>query len=457
MDNFKMDHVRNKIKTSKFIRLIWNPWFPFFCLFVFYGIIHLPMGLTKDDFYFQEVFHRTNVVAYFWENWELWSSRVLVSTVSAFFCFVPIIFWKIVNLFICMSIPYMCYRFLLKKEQNIPLAYVVCVLTVCYPYQDQMTSAGNVVTTTFYYWTLAAGLFSVYYLNRVRMGLKVTKIQYVFSLLATIFACNFEQTNLFFIFVYVFVAVIFTFYKKNKSVLRALWTQVIIASISLLVIFICPGNANRNEMAIAGIFPDFYMLGFFKKLEIAYTATMYRVFLKGEILFVILTLLIFILACSKTKSKKTRALYLVPFLITGTFSYDREIWFRLLSKIIPSQIAQLSVNEFSLFSSDAPMKGSISFVSYDNPVTYFFLILFGIVAVLLLAELYSVISDPIARCFIPFLVFAGFATRMSLSLSSTIWFSGSRTYLYFDFSILIAVLYLCYEGKVRSYEKTVVA
>ena len=100
MDNFKMDHVRNKIKTSKFIRLIWNPWFPFLCLFVFYGIIHLPMGLTKDDFYFQEVFHRTNVVAYFWENWELWSSRVLVSTVSAFFCFVPIIFWKIVNLFI---------------------------------------------------------------------------------------------------------------------------------------------------------------------------------------------------------------------------------------------------------------------------------------------------------------------------------------------------------------------
>ena len=91
MDIFNMDNKKTNIKTSKVMYLIWNPWFPFLCLFLFYAIIHLPMGLTKDDFYFQEVFHRTNVIDYFWENWNLWSSRVLVSTVSAFFCFLPVI------------------------------------------------------------------------------------------------------------------------------------------------------------------------------------------------------------------------------------------------------------------------------------------------------------------------------------------------------------------------------
>lgn len=256
-----------------------------------------------SDFFPEEATFLDAIYNFLEWHYLQWSPRVVIGTILVFVSHIPIICWNILDIIVVIYIGYALEQLVVIK--NLKIKYI-SMLTLFLAYRvPAMGSAGWIATTMNYSWLLASGLFVVLKIRKIRNGEQLSKLEYIWMILAAIFAMNQEQMNG--LFLMCMIGVFFIDY-KNNSVKKTLIPLGIINLLELLWMLLCPGNPLRNHLEAQYFLPEYEQYSLKRKMYEGLSCLLKAVFDKnglGYITFFILLLLAY-LTCKNKKAVSIR-------------------------------------------------------------------------------------------------------------------------------------------------------
>ena len=383
-----------------------------------------------DDKTFIDNIASNSIISYVGPRYFWWTSRTIIEFTLCLVLKTSKYLWILLEALMVTLAGYSISKLFIKdnkKENNIMLLFMILV----YPL-DVMNSAGWAATTTNYMWPLALGLFSLIPIRKIWDGEKIKFWQYPLYTLALLYACNQEQTCAIIVCLYLLFTVITTI--RDKKLHPYLLIQTLFTIASLLFILTCPGNYERQASEISENFKDIGMLSTLDKLGLGFTANFSEIFTKGDLVFLMFTGLIYVYIMTNYKDKLYRVVAAIPFLSILVSHYFR----RLTEKFFP--FINLFFDEFG--TKDVKLTAA-NCNNLFNVLPIVFSLGITICIVLSLLLIFKKLKNNVAL-----LIFlAGLASRVMMGFSPTVFVSGERTRIYFDFAMIIASLLVWLEFK----------
>lgn len=316
---------------------------------------------------------------------------------------------------------YSISKIFIKDNKNENTAMLIFMI-LAYPL-NKMASAGWAATTVNYMWPLATGLFALIPIRKIWDKEKIKPYQYVLYSIALIFAGNAEISCAILVGAYILFTVLYIL--KNKKIHPYMVVQTLIIIASLIFILTCPGNYARNNEEISNLFKDMNMLSFLDKVGLGFTSTMGLIIGKGNIVYAMFTMLIAVYIFSNYKEETLyKVIAIIPFLSILLMYYLSPITDNMFHFVV--SFRKLVATE-GLILSPATSNNML----YVVPVVFSFVNFISIVLSILL--IFKTLNNNVAL--IVFL--AGLASRLLMGFSPTIFSSGERTMIFFEFAMII--------------------
>ncbi|MDO4975329.1 MAG: DUF6056 family protein, partial [Alphaproteobacteria bacterium] len=410
----------NALKISK------SEYFPFivfaFLLLFFHACIRVGWA---DDEWFLNIANNENIFNFVMSRYYNWTSRAIIEFVLISIVRFPFV-WRILNAAITvLGAVSISKIFSYKNTKNIN--WIICALIFCTP-MNLYNSAGWIATTLNYSWPLFLGLFSILPIKKIIYNEKINWYEYILYFAAMIYATNQEQMCCILLGTY-FSFLVYLLFKYKKINVFMLFA-VLINIVSFILTIINKGNQFRKEFSIKSSFPDFEQVNFFRKIEMGYSSTLFEFIMKHNFIFFIFTLLIFICVYALKRNKVFRLISLIPVGSIFIFGF--------LSDFIDRYFPGIT----SIKNSMTPYGTGITLFS---PKTWVPDIILTLVCLSILFSLYVILENKKTYILTLFILTLGFASRMIMSFSPTIWVSGPRTCIFMYFSIIITLFILYQE------------
>lgn len=389
-----------------------------------------------DDSYFIEKITNKSILPFVANRYHWWSSRVIIEFVLCFVLKTSKYLW--ISLEACMVAlaGYSISKIFIKEEKNQNTTMLVFMI-LAYPL-NVMASAGWAATTVNYMWPLATGLFALIPIKKIWDGEKIKPYQYVLYTASLIFSGNVEISCAILVGAYVLYTILYII--KNKKVHPYLIIQNVIILASLIFILTCPGNHERNKFEIAENFSDLGMLSFFDKISLGLTSTIGLIIGKGNIVYAMFTMLIAIYIFSNYKETIYRVVAIIPF----------------LSIIVLQYLSHITVYFFGFtvsFKEFLAQECVFISPSTSNNALYLLPLVFALINFLSIGISILLIFKNLNNSTPLIVFFAGLASRLIMGFSPTIFLSGERTMIFFEFAMIIDSI-LIWQELVKKNEKT---
>ncbi len=361
-------------------------------------------------------------------RYNTWTSRVIIDFTVFSMLKISKYAWIITQAVMMALLGYSISKLFIKENKNKMNAMMVFMI-LAYPI-DIMAEAGWAASTANYIWPLATALFALIPIKKVWNAEKFKWFQYILFMLAIIYACNQEQTCAIVLGTYILFDILFII--KDKKIHPIIVIQTLLSIISLIFIFTTPGNFIRQNTEIIMNFPNFEMLTLLDKISLGITSTVGIIIKKGSIAFGILSLMIAVYILSNYKEKIYRIIALIPIITICVLSYFKNITFAIFP-FLKSFVGTLTENKVILTSANC------SNLVFVIPIVFSMVILICLVLSILL--IFKNLKNNTA--ILVFLV--GLASRLIMGFSPTIFASGSRTIIFFEFAMIIASILIWQE------------
>ena len=383
-----------------------------------------------DDKVFLESVTGTSVWSYVGPRYYTWSSRLIIEFILCSVLKISKYLWILIEALMVTLAGYSISKLFVKnneskKENTIMLTSMILIYPIVL-----MNGAGWAATTINYMWPLAIGLFALIPIRKIWDEEKIKFWQYPLYILAMIFATNQEQVCAILLGTYLLFTVFLIM--KNKKIHPFMIVQTLIVIASLIFILTCPGNAARTETEIQNQFKDFEMLTILDKIGLGLTSTMGLIIKNGNIVFALMSMLIAVNIFLNYKEKLYRVVALVPVFSVLTLSYFilniNEVfpYFATLRGILVKEDIILTAgNCNNLFNVIPVMFACINFICIIMSLLLMFKNLKNNMALLV------------------FLI--GFASRLIMGFSPTVFLSGERTMIFFEFAMIIVSILIWQE------------
>ena len=381
-----------------------------------------------DDQVFLESVTGTSIWSYVAPRYFNWTSRFIIEYVLCGVLKISKYLWILVEALMVTLAGYSISKIFVKnnKEEN---TIMLVAMILLYPIM-QMNSAGWAATTINYMWPLATCLFALIPIRKIWDGEKIKFWQYPLYILALIFAGNQEQTCALLLGSYLVFTVLMI--AKNKKIHPFMIIQDLFIIASLIFILTCPGNAARTDAEILEHFKDFEMLNILDKIGLGFTSTMSLIIGKSNVIFGLMTMLLAIAVFLNYKETLYRIVALVPVFSIGALCYFKSIIFTMFPFLNALKETIMTEAEVLTAANCNNLLNVVPFVFAAGNI---------ICIILSLLLVYKKLDSNIAV-----LVFlAGFASRLVMGFSPTVFLSGERTMLFFDFSMIIVSILLWQE------------
>ena len=376
-------------------------------------ICHAFSERCADDIRYLHELDNKTYLEFIKEHYLTWSSRLIIDSSIVLFSKCNMWLWRIVDSFMFVLIAIMI-DLIFGKDEQYRSGLISCLVVLLFPLW-MINSTGWIATTVTYIWPIALGLLSL--LPLVDTSYAESKGRYLF-LLPLLYAANAEQTCCV-LLAFGMILTGYHYYKGHKQVLKFGKLYIILCICLLLLFLLCPGNHIRTIDEIANRWTEFATLGLTEKLSYGMATTFSRLF-TYEWLYVFFCLALLLVSVVR---KKRICVIASVLLIAQPLIYT--LYATLYSG---SPITYLVLGSHQL-----PVAGSLHFVG---------LIVLGVLSVLLITWLlWSLFEHKLLP---PLIFLAGFASRMLLSFSPTLFASGTRTMFLFYMSMIILV-YMLYE------------
>ena len=414
--------MKKSFRNIKILRnwdIIW--WIIFF---IFLVIVHLRMTPFGDDLSFREALNDRSIMDYALFRYQQWTSRQIIETLMVTLLKLPFTFWTFINFLLCMSVP-ASLQYLTGVGKN--SRWITICLFMLYPMND-MNSAGWCATMMNYMWPLALGLIALIPLKKILTGKKIFLYEIIISFFALVYAANQEQVCAILLGIYTIGLGYCLFKRFRFKLYNKLLILYFFNWISLVYILTCPGNFQRKE-AETHWFTDFKMLTLFDKMEIGFSSTMSAMLTFP--LFFVTALVIAVLACQKLKMGIYKVLCFVPVTVSAIC-------------ILADNLLKTD-NDLRKILFPVGVYGTMGELKYYKIVSYLPFLIYVLILVIFIVSIWFVMLDKLEQGLFAVVVFlGGFASRVIMGLSPTVWVSAERTYIFLYFSIIYTgiVLYM---------------
>lgn len=389
-----------------------------------------------DDQVFLESVTGTSIWSYVAPRYFNWSSRFFIEYALCGVLKISKYLWILIEALMVTLAGYSISKIFVKEnksENNIMLISMILI----YPIM-QMNSAGWAATTVNYMWPLATGLFALIPIRKIWDGEKIKFWQYPLYSLALIFAGNQEQSCAILFGTYILFTILMII--KNKKIHPYMIIQSAFIIASLIFILTCPGNAVRTQTEITNQFKDFEMLTILDKIALGFTSTMGVIIEKGSIVFAMMSCIIAVYIFSNYKEKLYRTVALVPvFSILGLCYFKSAVnnifpfFGSFKTLLIKEEVMLTAANCNNLLNTIPLIFACVNFICIAMSLLLIFKNLKNNVAILV------------------FLV--GLASRLIMGFSPTVFLSGERTMLFFEFSMIIVSI-LVWQELIKKNDKS---
>lgn len=395
---------------------------PFILAFLVYIIlIHLCTREYVGDAlqYFKKVLDNYSLLDGAIMRYNTWTSRVIIEIPLYFITHnMHVYIWAFLDIIILIILALSLMKLTQYKQNKL-----IILLIILYPFTE-MSSAGWIATTINYLWPLALGCTSFVLLDKMYRNEHISLLSILIFMLCELFSTNFETFSVFYFIILTYFTVNMIIEHKftaKKIVLTVM--QFLISIFNICFALVCPGNWVRSAAEVTRWMVDFNSLTPIDKFALGVLDTSSKLIM-NNILFLLFTLVLFVITLKKSKSKLVTILSALP----------------MCSVLLITVLFPLSQNYLSSYSLLFERSTNINPMTFNSPLPYiafaFFVIIMTICVVLLLNAGKSVKSGILVA-----LVFSvGFATRVVLGFSPTLYASLLRTFIFLDFSMIYCIV-----------------
>lgn len=350
-----------------------------------------------------------------------WASRIVVESVLFPIVHLPLL-WRIADTLVMLLIAFSLSR-IFNPENRTVNNWIIVFLLLTFPF-TLLLSAGWIATTLNYSWSLAFGLFAMLPVVNYIRNKHIPLWLFILSFPALLYAANHEQMCA--VMLAIFAGVIFYLVIQKKKIPAFLIAQTVLCCASLVFILTCPGNSQRTEEEIARWFPSFNELSILRKAELGFSSTMYQLIMQPNIIFAVFCVFLVIAVFTKTEKPSLRTISCIPLASTLVFGLFKDFTATLFPTLLKlrNQINEAGTG-FSL----------------TVPRTWLPDIIFVLLLACIFIGLLTVFQKSLTALISCYLIAVGFASRIIMGFSPTIWASSQRTFtlLYFSF-IAVSIL-----------------
>ncbi|WP_288588844.1 hypothetical protein [uncultured Streptococcus sp.] len=351
-------------------------------------------------------------------RYKTWSSRLLIESVTMFMSNHYLLFD--VTVLISVAIFFYCFNgIFLREEKYRKLQFVSPVIFLLSFPSLFFTSAGLIATVTNYLFPMISFVIAWYCIIQEKHWYTILSLPFL------VFACMQEQFTVYAFILFVFALI--SSYLECKRINKNYFIATCVSLLGLVSGLLCPGSANRLTTETKIWYPGFETISFPVKIIKGYLETNRVLFVTSELNIVYL-LLVLIIVVSIMKKQ-----YFATF-VSGTVIYT-VITQRLGMNSLLTAVQRTIDNQNK---SEIPNYFSLKENLY--PIVLYTLIL-CIVAV----AVFMIFKEWKGGLTALVVLAAGYASRMTVSLSPTIYASGLRTYTPLIFSFVIVILLLSKE------------
>lgn len=415
---------------EKFEKFIKSDYSIFLLLFLLELVLTIFITPNKyDDATFLGWVKERRVIDIVSERYFTWTSRVIIEFIFLSIFTLSKYVWVLIQALMMTLLGFSISKLFVPKDMKKKINPLVVLLVLCYPI-DVMGSAGWAATTANYMWPLSTLLYALIPIKKAFDGEKLKIWEYPLYVLALIYSGNMEQSCAILVGTYLLFTIIYII--KNKKVNKFMCVMSILAIASMVFILTTPGNYARQEKEIAENFPDWSTLNFFDKVSLGFTVTLGNIIEENNLPFFLLSLCVCCFVVTKNKETLYRAISAIPVLVFGALgpfipiTYKLFPFFGSMTKLITDERVLLTAaNSNNLFNA-LPVMISI--------------FVFGTLLLSIMIAFKNLKNT------LPSLIFLiGFASRMIMGFSPTVFASSIRTLIFFEFAMLIITLLICEE------------
>lgn len=410
-----MSYLKKIIINKKILYLI---------IFILIVLIHLLLKTnTNDDIWFKSIIRSINELpSYLVSRYNNWTSRLIIESILIILLKLPKLIWCLLN---CLMILLLVYDIdILFSKKN---KYLFILSLVGIYFFRNMSSAGWYATTLNYLWPLSLGLYSLIPIKNHLINKKDKWYKYILYTLSILYACNQEQMCLIIFIVYLVFNIYFIYKKKiNKFIIF----QLLISFISLIFILTCPGNNLRNIAETDTWYPAFESFNIVSKSFLGIVTTTYYLLCKINFIALLLSILIPLSIFKKYNNKLYRVISLIPIIF-----YIIEIILKMNINIPIIYNIFNCINVYNIPHNEIELTLA-NYCAFILCFIYYLSILFSII---------KSFKNKEDKYLLILIYLVGLVSRFMMGLSSTIYASGMRTFIFLDFSLLIISYYFIQE------------
>lgn len=368
----------------------------------------------------------SNIVS---ERYFNWTSRVIIEYTLLTVLKISKYAWIFLEAGMVALLGYSISEIFVKKEYKKEINILLLFLILAYP-MNIMGSAGWAATTTNYMWPLATAMFALIPIKKAWNNEKMKWYMYPLYAIALLYACNQEQACAIVCGAYLVFTTLLII--RDKKIHPFVVVQTVLAVASIIFILTAPGNYVRKESEMISGFKDYEMINFQDKISLGFTTTLGDIIEQNDIPFTILTLVIAVYIFMSYKEKIYRIVALIPLMTMTCLGILSEITFNIFP-LLGSFRDVLTSHEMILTAANCN-----NFL-YVLPIIFSMIVFMCIVLSILL--IFKNLKDNLAV----FVFLVGFASRLIMGFSPSVFMSSIRTIFFFDFSMLIVSLLICQE------------
>ena len=414
--------MKKLLKDKRIIYLI-----VFFIIFFAHFFLKVNSG---DDVYFKTAMN-DGFINFLTTRYNSWSSRLIIEVVLVFMLKLPKIIWMLLDS-VMLALTVYSIDYLFTKRSNLEKLFVAMIVLL-YPLAE-LRSAGWYATTINYLWPLALGLFAFFPIKHAKEGIKEEKYMYPLYVLAALFACNQEQMGA--IMFGIYALSIYNLY-KHKKLNKFIIVQTIIALASLVFMLTCPGNGVRAIANMDYWYPSYSNFTIMHKSFLGVVTTFLFMTKQINLIVFITALLVPYFTFKKeyglfhnnfiNKFISMLPIFIIVFICMG-------------SDITVKFFPELS-NLLKHFGQFLEPQDKINFSVYN-------LALLGVSFLFFASLFYSMINlaDKDNKVLVFFILMAGFASRFIIGFTPSVYASSMRTFIFFDFSIIISLILILFDN-----------
>ncbi|MGT2929840.1 hypothetical protein ACVR1G_06345 [Streptococcus dentasini] len=384
-------------------------------LFTLQSIVYI--NDAGDQLSFARLSERYGFFEFAFHRYQVWSSRLLIESVTMFMSSHYLIFD--ITMLVAVAVFFHCFNgIFLSDDKYWGLRFIIPALFLLVFPSIFFTSAGLIATVTNYLFPMIAFVVAWYCLEQKELKWLLISLPFM------IFACMQEQFTIFALIIFAFLLLKNWFINKEVSVYYL--SAIVIAFAGTISALVAPGSARRTMIESKTWYPGFDKLSLVVKVAKGYMETNRVLFVTSE-LTIIYLLLIAALVLALLKRRY------VSSVMSGAVLYT------ILTNRLGSTSLLTAVQKVNDFQNQQPVT-EFSFKANLYPLTLY-TILLAVVAI----SVFLIFEDLWQAGTAVVVLAVGYAARMTVSLSPTIYASELRTYTPLIFAGLIIVIMVCQE------------